>query len=255
MKKYLITLIPVVLLGWQSGPVQEKKSFFLSDSSSKEDIKPIASQFKAEELTTRILSNYHYRKTKLDDSLSAVMFDNFLSGIDNGRLYYLAADISEFEKYKFSFDDYLIKKELDVPFDIYNVFRKRYRERSEYIQALLKEEKPFDYTTDESINTDREKAPWAKSVDELNDTWRKYLKSEALDLKLSGKADSSITSTLRDRYKNRDSYGASFSNVYEFLCGGSGSTYELSGTYGCRSLQARHEPVIGRHWCITSGRG
>jgi carboxyl-terminal processing protease len=204
MKKYLITLIPVVLLGWQSGPVQEKKSFFLSDSSSKEDIKPIASQFKAEELTTRILSNYHYRKTKLDDSLSAVMFDNFLSGIDNGRLYYLAADISEFEKYKFSFDDYLIKKELDVPFDIYNVFRKRYRERSEYIQALLKEEKPFDYTTDESINTDREKAPWAKSVDELNDTWRKYLKSEALDLKLSGKADSSITSTLRDRYKNRD---------------------------------------------------
>ncbi|HEV7380955.1 MAG TPA: carboxy terminal-processing peptidase, partial [Dyadobacter sp.] len=78
------------------------------------------------------------------------------------------------------------------------------KERSEYIQALLKEEKPFDFTADESINTDREKAPWAKNAEELNDTWRKYLKSEALDLKLSGKADSSITTTLRDRYKNRD---------------------------------------------------
>jgi carboxyl-terminal processing protease len=204
MKKYLITLIPVVLLGWQSGPDQEKRTFSLADSSSKEDIKPISSQYKAEELTTRILSNYHYRKTKLDDSLSAIMFNNFIDGIDHGRLYYLASDISDFEKYKFSFDDYLIKKELDVPFDMYNVFRKRYKERSEYIQALLKEEKPFDFTTDESINTDREKAPWAKSNDELNDTWRKYLKSEALDLKLSGKADSSITTTLRDRYKNRD---------------------------------------------------
>lgn len=204
MKKYLITLIPVVLLGWQSGPVQEKGTYTIADTTSGADIKPIASQYKAEELTTRILSNYHYRKTKLDDSLSVVMFNNFLDGIDHGRLYYLASDIAEFDKYKLSFDDYLIKKELDVPFDIYNVFRKRYKERSEYIQALLKEKKPFDFSADESINTDREKAPWAKSTDELNDTWRKYLKSEALDLKLSGKADSSIATTLRDRYKNRD---------------------------------------------------
>lgn len=204
MKKYLITLIPVVFLGWQSAPLQEKKTRTLSETPSDEDIKPIASQYKAEEITTWILSNSHYRKTKLDDSLSVVMFNNFLDGIDHGRLYYLASDISGFDKYKLSFDDYLRNKELDVPFDIYNVFRKRYKERSEYIQALLKEEKPFDFTTDESINTDREKAPWAKSTDELNDTWRKYLKSEALDLKLSGKADSSITTTLRDRYKNRD---------------------------------------------------
>jgi carboxyl-terminal processing protease len=204
MKKYLITLIPVVLLGWQSGPAREKGSLRLADTLSQGDIKPVASQFKAEELTTRILSNYHYRKTKLNDSLSAVMFDKYIDGIDHGRLYYLASDLADFEKYKLSFDDYLIKKDLDVPFEMYNVFRKRYKERSEYIQALLKEEKPFDFTADESINTDREKAPWAKNAEELNDTWRKYLKSEALDLKLSGKADSSITTTLRDRYKNRD---------------------------------------------------
>ncbi len=204
MKKYLITLIPVVLLGWQRGPVQERGTYVVADSTSGADIKPIPSQYKAEELTTRILSNYHYRKTKLDDTLSAVMFDSFLDGIDHGRLYYLASDIAEFNKYKYSFDDYLINKELDVPFEIYNVFRKRYKERSEYIQALLKEKKPFDFSTDESINTDREKAAWAKDAEELNDTWRKYLKSEALDLKLSGKADSSIATTLRDRYKNRD---------------------------------------------------
>ena len=81
MKKYLITLIPVVLLGWQSGPDQEKRTFSLADSSSKEDIKPIPSQYKAEELTTRILSNYHYRKTKLDDSLSAIMLKTSLTGL------------------------------------------------------------------------------------------------------------------------------------------------------------------------------
>lgn len=205
MKKYLITLIPVVLLGWQRGPVQERVGVTAPAAASMdEDIKPIPAQYKAEELTTRILSSYHYRKTKLNDSLSAAMFDKYLDAIDHGKLYYLATDVAEFEQYKNSFDDYLQKRELDVPFQIYNVFRKRYKERSEYIQTLLKESKPFDFTQEESMNTDREKAAWAKNADELNDTWRKYLKSEALDLKLSGKADTAVVSTLRDRYKSRD---------------------------------------------------
>lgn len=203
MKKYLITLIPVVLLGWQRGPVQQN-AIVTTETSLAEDIKPTAAQYKAEELSTRILSNYHYRKTKLTDSLSSAIFDKYIDGIDHGRLYYLASDMAEFEKYRYSFDDFLQKRELDIPFNMYNLFRKRYQERSEYIQALLKTPKPFDYTVDESLNTDRDKVAWAKSNDELNDTWRKYLKSEALDLKLAGKADSSVVKTLSDRYKNRD---------------------------------------------------
>jgi carboxyl-terminal processing protease len=203
MKKYLITLIPVVLLGWQRGPVQQN-TIVTSETSLTEDIKPIAAQYKAEELSARILSNYHYRKIQLNDSLSSAIFDKYIDGIDHGRLYYLASDMAEFEKYRYSFDDFLQKRELDIPFNMYNLFRKRYQERSEYIQTLLKTPKPFDYSVDESLNTDREKVAWAKSDDELNDTWRKYLKSEALDLKLAGKADSSVVKTLSDRYKNRD---------------------------------------------------
>lgn len=203
MKKYLITLIPVVLLGWQRGPERVEVTAPAAVSMD-EDIKPIPAQYKAEELTTRILSSYHYRKTRLNDSLSAAIFDKYIDAIDHGKLYYLASDLAEFEQYKNSFDDYLQKRELDVPFQIYNVFRKRYKERSEYIQTLLKEAKPFDFNQDESMNTDREKAAWAKNTDELNDTWRKYLKSEALDLKLSGKADTAVVTTLRDRYKTRD---------------------------------------------------
>lgn len=203
MKKYLITLIPVVLLGWQRGPVQQN-AIVTTETSLAEDIKPTVAQYKAEELSTRILSNYHYRKIKLNDSLSSAIFDKYIDGIDHGRLYFLASDMAEFEKYRYSFDDFLQKRDLDVPFNMYNLFRKRYQERSEYIQTLLKTPKPFDYTEDESLNTDREKVAWAKSNDELNDTWRKYLKSEALDLKLAGKADSSVVKTMSDRYKNRD---------------------------------------------------
>lgn len=205
MKKYLITLIPFALLGWQQGPVREQDGVLVpSETSMQEDIRPTIAQYKAEELSTRILSSYHYRKLALNDSLSSAIFDKYIDVIDHGRLYYLASDISEFEQYRNSFDDFLQKRELDIPFSIYNVFRKRYQERSDYIQSLLSEPKPFDFTVDESINTDREKVPFAKDVNELNNTWRKYLKSEALDLKLSGKADTAVISSLKDRYKNRD---------------------------------------------------
>jgi carboxyl-terminal processing protease len=205
MKKYLITLIPFALLGWQQGPVREQDGILIpSETSMQEDIRPTIAQYKAEELSTRILSSYHYRKLPLNDSLSSAIFDKYIDVIDHGRLYYLASDISEFEQYRNSFDDFLQKRELDIPFSIYNVFRKRYQERSDYIQALLSEPKPFDFSVDETMNTDREKVPFAKDVTELNDTWRKYLKSEALDLKLSGKADTAVISSLKDRYKNRD---------------------------------------------------
>ncbi|GAB2786963.1 carboxy terminal-processing peptidase [Rhabdobacter roseus] len=205
MRKYLITLIPVVLLGWQRGPAPEQRAEFVPSSTTiEEELKPTNAQYRTEQLVTRILTNYHYRKTKLNDSLSSVIYTKYLDDIDRSRLYFLASDVAQFEKHRYSFDDFLTKGELDVPYEIYNLFRKRYKERSDYIQTLLADTKPFDFSTDETLNTDREKAAWSKNAEELNDIWRKYLKSEALDLKLAGKPDSTVASTLRDRYKNRD---------------------------------------------------
>ncbi len=94
MKKYLITLIPVVLLGWQRGPEREGGISLTAETSLSEDIKPISAQYKAEELTTRILGNYHYRKIPLNDSLSSAMFDRFIDGIDHNKLYYEASDLA-----------------------------------------------------------------------------------------------------------------------------------------------------------------
>jgi carboxyl-terminal processing protease len=56
-----------VLLGWQRGPVQDKcRDGTFVETSMEDDIKPIPAQYKAEELTTRILSSYHYRKSKAE---------------------------------------------------------------------------------------------------------------------------------------------------------------------------------------------
>ena len=204
MKSLLIALAPVLLLGLQPDDSRSRGVIASHPSTiSEDDLKPTITQEKVEAYVTKIFSGYHYRKFGLNDSLSNKMYENYLNEIDRGKLYFLASDVQSFEKYRNQLDESLNNGDLTAAYDMYNTFRKRYRERSAYIDKLLT--KPaFDFAVDESFNTDREKAAWAKTPDELNEIWRKLIKNEALELKISGKADSSIVTLLKDRYKNRE---------------------------------------------------
>ena len=68
-----------------------------------------------------------------------------------------------------------------------------------FAQSLL--DKEFDFTIDEYLELDRENAPRANTKAELDDLWRKRLKHEALNLKLTGKEWDAIVKTLKKRYK------------------------------------------------------
>ncbi|MBC7042091.1 tail-specific protease, partial [Salmonella enterica subsp. enterica serovar Enteritidis] len=61
----------------------------------------------------------------------------------------------------------------------------------------------IDFSVDESLLIDREKAPWAKDTAELDDLWRKKVKDEVLRLKITGKDDKAIQEQLTKRYKNQ----------------------------------------------------
>jgi carboxyl-terminal processing protease len=203
MRKYLITLVPVLMLSLQPGPQAGMTAVPLPPPSA-DDLKPSVSQEHVEQLVARLLTTHHYRKVKLNDSLSSVVFDNYLKELDGNKAYFLASDVNSFEKYRNNIDDQLINGELSAAYDIYNVFRKRYQERNKFVQENFV--KPFDFTTDETFNTDREKANWPKSIEDQNDLWRKLLKNQSLELKLTGKADTSVVNSMKSRYKNLDRY-------------------------------------------------
>ncbi len=205
MRKYLITLIPVIFAG---GNIRDTE---LADYTKDpipadgvfEELKPTSGQYKAQSTSLRLLTSFHFRKTKLDDSLSSVILDKYLKDIDPGKLYFTKEDVDQFEKYRYSFDDFLLKGELDVPYDIFNLYRKRWLERNEYISKILENPKLQDFSGNETLEVDRENLLWADNTAALDDVWLKYIKSEALDLKLSGKADTAAITLLRQRYKNR----------------------------------------------------
>lgn len=155
---------------------------------------------KEAKVISSILSMYHYRKMALNDSLSSAILDSYLKELDNNRTYFLASDIRHFDKYRYAIDDSTRKENVDIAFDIYTVFATRYRERMDYVMNHLINAN-FDYTTDEYYETDRDKEPWAKDVNELDDLWRKIIKSQFLSLRLTNKKPDEIKDTIKKRYE------------------------------------------------------
>ncbi len=151
------------------------------------------------ETIARLLSRYHYKRVKLNDSLSSEIFDSYLERLDNGKMYFTKNDIDGFEEYRYELDDDLYDGNLIAPYRIFNTFKRRLTERIPKIEAQL--EKGFDFTLDEYYYPDREDSAWATSEKELDELWRKRLKYEALNLKLAGKKWDKIKETLVKRYR------------------------------------------------------
>ena len=146
-----------------------------------------------------VLDNNHYRKLKLNDSLSSAILDRYIKELDNNKSYFILSDIKDFEKYRFTIDDLTRIENIDPAYEIYNVFRNRYKERMTFVMSNLINQE-FDYSIEEYYETDRDKESWANSVSELNDIWRKIIKNQALSLKLTGKNQEEIKEVLKKRY-------------------------------------------------------
>ncbi len=147
-----------------------------------------------------ILDKNHYRKIILNDSLSSAILDRFIDELDNNKTYFIEADIKSFEKFRYIIDDLTRSENVLPAFEMYSLFRKRYKERMDFIMdKLIRQE--FNYAIDEYYETNRDKEPWAKTETELDDIWRRIIKSQALSLKLAGKKPPEIQETLKKRYE------------------------------------------------------
>ncbi|QGZ42733.1 carboxyl-terminal processing protease [Pseudoduganella flava] len=171
-----------------------------ADKATTEQLKPAAQQTQAALWASRVLSRYHYKAVPLDDAMSEKIFDRYFKSLDAEKLFFVQTDLDKYAGAKAKLDDGIVGENLQVPFDIYNLYQQRFAERIAYARELLKT-KP-DFTLDESYQYDREKADWPKSDAEVKDLWRKRVKNDWLRLKLAGKDDKAIRDTLDKRYEN-----------------------------------------------------
>ena len=159
---------------------------------------PTMQQSQAAHLSAEVLTRYHYKPVLLDDTSSSKIFDAYIKSLDEQKIFFLQSDIDRLSAYRTLLDDAILKEDLSIPFEIFNLYQQRILDRITYARSLLKN--GFDFTVDESYPLTREKSPWAKSQSEINDIWRKRVKNDWLRLKMAGKNDKSIIETLDKRY-------------------------------------------------------
>lgn len=173
-------------------------------SNSWSALQPEREQVIASLNVVELLKRHHYNKPPLNDERSLKIYDSYLKLLDPSRSYFTAADIAEFDQWRTQFDDLLKSGDLDPGFIIYKRHLDRLKQRLDFVLAQLDDGvDKLDFSIDESLQTDREKAPWAKNSAELDDLWRKRLKDEALRLKIAGKEPKAIQELLLKRYKNQ----------------------------------------------------
>ena len=130
------------------------------------------------ELLTFVIEKGHYEPKAIDDTFSKGVYKDYLAALDPSKRFFLQSDIDEFSKYETLIDDEIKAKDLTF-FDLtYNRLMQRIEESKKYYKDIL--DKPFDYSTEENFNTDYEKQPFAASLQELKERWRKQIKLSAL---------------------------------------------------------------------------
>ncbi|MBP1884536.1 carboxy terminal-processing peptidase [Sinorhizobium mexicanum] len=161
---------------------------------------PVKQQAQAAQLSAKFLTRFSYKPVPLDDALSATIMDRFIESLDPDRMLFLQADIDRFMSDRSEIDDAIKRRDLRIPFAIFNGYGKRVADRMNYARSLLKED--FDFGAQEDYSVRRDKAPWPQSQAERDELWRKRVKSDWLRLKLGGKTDAAIRETLDKRYAN-----------------------------------------------------
>lgn len=175
----------------------------LEANISLEDLPVLTPEAQHETASKRVTSRFtrsHYKHFSLNDQFSQAIFERYIEMLDYNRNIFTQADIDSFKKWKSGIDDQLKAGDNQIAFDVYNLSIKRRYERFKYALSILDQEMSFD--NDETIELDRSEAAWPTDTAELDELWRKRVKYDALNLKLTGKDWDEIKDTLGKRYNN-----------------------------------------------------
>jgi carboxyl-terminal processing protease len=132
------------------------------------------------QICAELLENNHYSRIPFDDEVSQQFLKNYFERLDYNRLIFLQSDIDEFTKeYGDRLDDLTLRGDASPAYRIYDRYRQRLAERINHIHSLIKEN--HDFTVEERFLPVRDKQPWPKTTEEINELWRLRIKYDILN--------------------------------------------------------------------------
>ena len=147
------------------------------------------------------LQRHHYSPKELNDDYSSRIFDAYIKVLDPNKVYFTQADMDELEKYRTKLDDIILKRDAEVAFDIFKLYRKRLEQRTEFILKAI--DNDFDFTKDESINIDRDSYTWAPDAKAVEAKWMQRIKNNTLQQVMAKTEIEDVRKNLKARYKRQ----------------------------------------------------
>ncbi len=151
-----------------------------------------------------LFESISYKKVPFGDSISSIVFDNLIKAMDQGKHYLMQSDIDGFEQYRNTLSQDFKAGDLSAAYHMFNVYMERYVNRLEF--ALTQVEAPHDFSIDETYVYNREHEGWFTDEAEADEQWRKRVKYDLLNLRLSGNGSDSAEvkqkETIANRYNN-----------------------------------------------------
>ena len=127
---------------------------------------------------SQVLAQGHYQPEKVDDAFSRRVFDLYLKHLDVRKQFLLAPDVEQLRRYQTDIDEQVKRGS----HEFLDLSTRIMAERTKEVQLLYREllAKPFEFTADESFQSDYEKAAFPADKAAQRELWRKLLKYETL---------------------------------------------------------------------------
>ena len=124
------------------------------------------------------INQNHYSQKPIDDALSRAAFDLYLKQLDGQKRFLLKEDAEKFSVFATQIDDEINRGRLELAALGARVMSLRVAQVEKLAGELI--EQKFDFSVDESLETDPEKLDFCKDEAELRERWRKILKFQVL---------------------------------------------------------------------------
>lgn len=147
-------------------------------------VEPRPHQQEVAERFAKVFPRRHMLHLPIDDDISSKAWTNFLFSLDRERLFFRSGDIAEIRSFEHLLDDHMEEGILDFPYEVFELFKNRARDRYQYVISLL--DKGFDLEKKENYRWKRDEQPWAQTASDWNELWRKKIKDEYLRIVVAG---------------------------------------------------------------------
>jgi len=162
------------------------------------ELKPGPEAGKIAYITALMLEKLQYLQHPFDATMSARLFDGYLSALDPQHLHFLQSDLNEFALYRTNLPSLTVKHpplaDTRPAYVIFERYVDRLKEHVDYVDQLLKTEK-FDFTANDQVMLNRHDLPYPKNLAEAKEIWKQRLRYEYLMEKINRETKTNMTAS------------------------------------------------------------